>query len=63
MACDPTWNIPKWNYLKPNSIEQTLLGSGYYTSTFDGYSDVSIMATKLDNDDILVSYFNCFYHK
>lgn len=63
MACDDDWNVPVWNTEKPNSVQKTLLGSGYYTSEFDGHSHVNPLAVKLSNGDHLVSFYNCFYHK
>ena len=64
MGCDPEWNVPiDWDEITPNSIEKTLLGSGYYTSHMFGHSGVRPIAVKLKNGDHLVCFFNCFYHK
>lgn len=63
MACDPEWNIPDWKDIKPNSVQKTLLGSGYYTDSFNGSADVNTLAVQLDNGDHLVCFFNCFFHK
>lgn len=63
MACDADWFVPDWDDIPPNRVQSTLLGSGYYTDTYNGSASVHQLAVELDNGDHLICHFNCFYHK